>query len=228
MTQLGKHLVFHLKYMDEMNRLWDDPEDEGEVPDLTGLNDAERVREMVHTVGTAANIQAADFLEECGRGIEDHFTGIGATLANKRKRFAVLRDWYWWARVHVPPPVPRRGCFSCAVFVTASMEVRIPLGQDVCGVVVPYLWVKGGRKGADAVWTILGGWPHSRSGEGLFDERGMVALACFPIKAQPPESFDVDRDPLIAEVMKTIARIGVEETKAIVNFVASLKESEEG
>ncbi len=59
------------------------------------------------------------------------------------------------------------------------------------------------------------------------DDKGTVVLACIPIKAQPPESFDVDRDQLLAEVMKTIARIGAEQTKAIASFAAGLKESDE-
>lgn len=227
MTQLGKQLVFHLKYVDEMNRLWGDSDDEGEVPDLMELEDAERVREMVQTVGTAANNQAADFLELCGRGIEDYFTGIGATVSNRRKRAHVLRDWYWWVHVRFPS-VPHRGWFSCAVFISAPRyDVRTSLGQDVCGVVVPYLWVKGGRKGVDAVRTILGGRPHTHSSEWLFVTSGAVALACIPIKPQRPESFDVDRHHLIAEVMKIVARIGVKEIKAIAKFVAGLKEPEE-
>lgn len=60
----------------------------------------------------------------------------------------------------------------------------------------------------------------------VVDDRKLVAPACVPIKAQRPESFDVDRDPLIAEVTKTIARIGAEQTKAIANFVAGLKGSD--
>jgi hypothetical protein len=221
MTPLGKPLVFYLKYMDEMNRFQDETVEEGEAPDLTGLEDAERVREMAHAVGVAADTQAADFLELCGRGIESHFTGIGATLANKRKRTSVLRDWYWWVHVR-HPSVPSHGWFSCAVFIYAAPDdMRNSLGHDVWGVVEPYLWFRGGRKGAEAVWNILGSWPHSRAGS-------TVTLACIPIKAKLPDSFDVDRDPLIAEVVKTIARIGAEETKAIADFVAGLRESEEG
>jgi hypothetical protein len=227
MTPLGKPLVFHLKYMAEMNRLYGDPEYGDEKPDLTRLADAERVMEMARTVGATAYNQAADFLELCGKGIEDHFTSLGiATLAKKRQRAFVIRDWYWEARIHVSS-VPS-GKFSCGVWVTAPPEVRVSIEKEVCGVVVPFLWCKGGRKGADEVWRILGGWAHSRGGEGLAYERGTVALACIPIKAQPPESFDVDREPLVTEVMKTFARIGVEETKAIASFVAGLKEPDEG
>jgi hypothetical protein len=226
MTPLGKPLVFYLNYMKEMDRLYADPEYGGDEPDLTGLNDVEHVREMARAVGAAASEQAADFLVQCGQGIEGHFTGLKiATLANKRKRASVVRNWWWEAKIHVTP-VPG-GRFWCGVSVAAPPEVRNSIQTDVCGVVIPYLWSKGGRKGADEVWKILDGWPHSRGGEGLANESGTVALACIPIKPQPPDSFDVDRDPLIAEVMKTIARIGAEQTKAIASFVAGLNEPDE-
>ena len=223
MTPLGKPLVFHLKYMAEMNRLYGHPEDE--EPDLTGLDDVEHVLETARAVGAAAYEQAADFLELCGKGIEDHFTGLGATVTNKRKRSGVLTDWYWWSKVWIPS-VPG-GCFEGSVGVSAPPEIRVSLDKDTCGVVVPYLSSKGGRKGEDAIWNILGGWPHSRGIEGILGVRGMVALACIPIKAQPPDSFDVDRDPLVAEVRKTFARIDANQIKAIASFVAGLKKSEE-
>ncbi len=201
--------------------------EEGEERDLTGLENAEHVLEMARIVGAAASEQMADFLELCGKGIVDHFTGLGIeTLAKKRTRAYIVRNWQSAVTLQVSS-VPG-GKFWCGVSVNAPPNVRISLAKDVCGVVVPWLWSKGGRKGEDAIWKILGGWADSRAGEGLVNDKGTVALARIPIKAQPPESFDVDREPLIAEVMKTIARIGAEQTKAIASFVAGLNGSEEG
>ena len=225
MTPLGKPLVFYLKYMAERDRLYCDLE-EGKERDLTGLDAAEHILEMARPVGDAACEQVADFLALCGKGIEDHFTGLGiTTLAKKRTRAFVKNNWFWGARVCVSTVVD--GWFYCGVWVTAPPVVRISLAKDVCGLAVPYLWSKGGRKGADGVWKILGSWAHSRAGEGLFDDKGTVALACIPVKAQPPESFDVDREDLVAEVIKAFARIGAEQTKAIASFAAGLNEPDE-
>mgnify|MGYP000532152580 CR=1 FL=1 len=164
MTPLGKPLVFHLKYMTEMNRLYG--HEEGEEPDLSGLDDAENIREMARMVGAAAYEQAADFLELCGKGLEEHFTGMGiATLARKRKRASVVDYWGTEAKFRVSS-VPG-GEFLCGVLITASSEVSVSLTKDVCGVAVPWLWSKGGRRGADAIWSILGGRAHSREGEGV-------------------------------------------------------------
>ena len=173
MTPLGKPLVFYLKHMAEMNRLYQDLE-EGEERDLKGLDDPEHVMKMTRTVGDAACEHVADFLQACGKEIEDHFARLGiATLAKKAKRAWVAANWDWSAKYQVAS-VPG-GWFYCGVWITAPPEVRISLEKDSCGVVVPWLWSKGGRKGADAVWKILGGWPHSRSGEGVVKERGSIA-----------------------------------------------------
>jgi hypothetical protein len=225
MTPLGKPLVFYLRYMAEMNRLYGNLK-EGEIPDLTGLDDSEQVRKMVRTVGAAACEQVADFLELCGKVIENHFTGQGiVSLANRRKRASVINYWSSEARFRVSSG--SGGEFSRGVWITAPPEVRISLAKDVYGVVVPWLWSKGGRKGADAIWKTLGGWADSRAGDGLVEETGTVALARIPIKAQPPESFNVDGAELIAAVMKTITRIGADETKAIASLVAGLNEPDE-
>jgi hypothetical protein len=225
MTPLGKPLVFYLKYMAEMNRLYAEPEYEGQEPDLTGLDSAEQVREMARAVGGAAYEQAVDFLGLCGKEIEDHFTRLGiARLSSRAKRGTVLSNWSWKVRITVPGA--RGGWFLCGVWVTAPPEVRISLEKDACGIVVPWLWLRGGRNVEDAVWKVLGSWAHSRSGEGLLAD-GSVALASIPIKAQPPGSFDVDREPLVNEVAKVVARIGAEQTKEIANFVGGLTEPDE-
>ncbi len=225
MTSLGKPLVFYLKYMAEMTRLYADLE-EGEERDLTGLEDAEHVVQMARTVGDAACEQVADFLALCGREVEVHFTAQGATLDAKTKRTFVVNNWSW--RAHVKHPSVPGGWFALGVWVTAPPEIAVSLDKEACGEVVPWVWSKGGQKGEDALWNILGGWAHSRGAAGAGAEKGVVALACIPIKAQPPQSFDVDRDPLIAEVAKTVARIGSEQTKVIAKFVAGLKKTDDG
>ena len=224
MTPLGKSMVFNLKYMDEFGLLLDDPE-KGKEPDLTGLDDAEHIRKMVRTVGAAADEQAADFLELCAKRIEDHFIALGiSTLDKKRKRNYVLRQWSWGTRVYVSSAPG--SWFSCGCDTSA---LRFPLDKDVCGAVTLWLWSEGGRKGADAIRKGLGNWPDPFAPVGveLSGYGGTVFLACIPIKAQPPESFDVDRDPLIEEVTKTFSRIGLEQVKAIASLVAGLKKPDE-
>src|ERR1700740_3513031 len=117
MTLLGKSLVFYLKYMAEMERLYADQE-KREEEDLTGLDDVKRVREMARIVGDAACEQAADFLLLSGKGIEGHFTVPGgATLAKKRSRSFVKNNWYWEAEFRVSSVAG--GSFWCGAWITA-------------------------------------------------------------------------------------------------------------
>src|SRR5436309_1647096 len=116
MAELGKPLAFYLKYMAEMERLCD-PKDEGGDPDLVGLDHPEQVQSMALAVGDAASVQAADFLEECGAKIKDHFIGLGvATLDDKKKRATIVKNWDWEAGVNVSS-LPD-GSFSCGVLVS--------------------------------------------------------------------------------------------------------------
>src|SRR5437868_2358081 len=141
MTPLGKPLVFHLKYMAEMNRLYGHV-DQGELPKLTGLDDAEQVVKMVRTVGAEAYEQAADFLEECGKAVVDHFTSLGATIGSKTKRSYIVRNWYWYADGISHSSAPG-GEFSFGLRLTAPPEVRVRLNEGEFGVVVAYVWSKG-------------------------------------------------------------------------------------
>jgi hypothetical protein len=225
MTPLGKALVFYLKYMAEMNHLCH-PEKYGDEPDLTGLNDAEQVRKMACTVGAAASGQAAEFLQLCGKGIEAHFTGLGnAKLANKANRATVVQKWRWHRRVYGSSS--RDGWFVCGVSLSGLSDIHIPAEKDVCGLIVPYLYLRGARNRADAIWNTLGTAPHPCAGAGLVEDNRIFILASIPIMARPTDGFDADRDPLIAEVMKTIARIGAEQTRAIASIAAGLKEPDE-
>lgn len=224
MTPLGKPLVFYLKYMAEMNRLYQDLE-EGEERDLTGLDDAERIVEMANMVGDAASNEMADFLESCGNGIEAHFASLeNVTVGRKTRRAKVLTNWFWRTDVRVPSVGD--GWFCCGVSLTAPPEIRLALQKDECGIVMVWLGSKGGRKGASEVWNILGGSAHSL-GDDLGEDKGLVVLACIPVKPQPPDSFHVDRDALISAVNETVARINVVQTKAIVSFGSGLKERDE-
>ena len=182
---------------------------------------------MARTVGDAAGEQVADFLALCGTGIEAHFSNLGnAKVANKSRTCNRCPRLALGATVNVSS-VPG-GSFECGLLVTAPPEVQIPMDINARGVVVLWIYSKGRRRGEDTVWEISGGWPHSRGGDWYFNDRGAVVLACIPIKPHPPESFDVDRDPLVAEVTQTFARITAEQTQAIASFVAGLKKSDEG
>src|SRR5579862_7314186 len=138
MTVLPKPLVFYLRHMAEMNRLYGHLED-GAEPDLTGLDDAQHVWEMARAVGATAFEQAADFLEVCATHITAHFVSLGTVnLKKQKKRAYVVRNWEWGTEIHVPS-VPY-GWFNCGAYLTAPPEVQVTLEDNCCGLVIPWLW----------------------------------------------------------------------------------------
>jgi len=215
MTSLGKPLIFYLKYVAEMDLLYAD-HDEGDEPDLTGLEDLDRVREMAHHVGDAASAQAADFLEKCAKGIEDHFIGLRiATFASQKKRAYLVYNWRWDAKVRVSS-VPG-GEFECGV----SFPVE--------GNIIAWVWRKGGRSWAELVMKTLGDRAHARGGSGIMHDShsGSVALACIPILEKNQEGFDVDRDALVEKVVGAFAALRADDVvtmaRGVVGEDASLE-----
>jgi len=78
MTKIGECLVFYLKYYPEMAKLYLDGED------IPSLPEAEDSMEKARRVGKAADEQAAAFLAECGKLVQEYFAKVGAhTVANK-------------------------------------------------------------------------------------------------------------------------------------------------
>lgn len=206
MTALGKYFVFYLKYPAEMTRLYWKPEYGGEEPDLTGLEDKERVREMAFQVGQAASRDMADFLEECGKKIEDHFKGLGNVTTGKRaQRSFILRNWYW--KVIVRAGSVAGGWFLCGVSVSDQEKI-----------VVPFIWRKGGRAGRDALKARLGTRADSLSAEGLAFYPGAVALARVPIFGNEEPHFQVDQEALVAKVVRAFSVIRADDVEFISRY----------
>jgi hypothetical protein len=68
MANLGKCLLFYLKYPVEMERLYEAAE-----PKVEGLPDPDRTLQKITRVGDAAYREAVELLEACVPGIDEHF-----------------------------------------------------------------------------------------------------------------------------------------------------------
>src|ERR1700722_19715624 len=105
MPQLGKSLAFYFKYWTEMQRLY-----ETEGGELEGLPEPEKTREMAQAIGDRACRQAADLLEACTVGLEQHFKSIGRCEPITSRRMAE-RKWSLsfsvWPRNNRKPPKPK-------------------------------------------------------------------------------------------------------------------------
>jgi hypothetical protein len=204
MTPLGKCLVFSLKYPAEMDHLYWKPEHGDEEPDLRSLDDAENVQAMARIVGNQAAEQAGNFLEQCAEHIAVHWLSLKVgkvTGQSRRKKMA--SDWEFQGRLRV------KSSNGASIWYGAWID-------EVKARIIPWLYGRGGREWEDLAMRTLGKKRvHSHAGDGLVADRGTVALACVPLLSEGLQGFDVDRDPLVANVVACFTAIGAKDVVAM-------------
>ena len=72
MAELGKCLLFYLKYPAEMARLY-----ETEEPDTDGLSNPNETLGKIRRVGDAGSREGAELLEVCFEAVKPHFDALG-------------------------------------------------------------------------------------------------------------------------------------------------------
>jgi hypothetical protein len=179
-----------------MDQLYWNPVHNDKEPDLHGLEAAENVRTMARIVGDEAAEQAASFLDECSEKVAAHWHGIKLlkiTGQSRRKKMAY--EWVFQGRLRTMPP--KKGA---SIWYGAGID-------EFKGIIIPWLYGRGGRDWEDLAMRTLGKRAHSRAGEGLISDRGTVALACITLLPQNLEGFDVDRDPVVSKVVDCFTAI---------------------
>jgi hypothetical protein len=193
MASVGKCLLFYLKYPAEMDRLyWEDE------PDVAGLPDADRNLDKIRLVGDAACRDAADLLEACVPGVEQHFRSISKVVDRIRRN--AEHSWDFEFRVRTKPADRR---FTIGTTLSEDRKALIP-----------WVWCPGSRKAEEEVIRILGRGSTDIT-SALDWYRGSVALPAIPIPI--PERWDdlVAREPLVAQVQQAFASFTRDEVKAI-------------
>lgn len=182
MANLGKCLLFCLKYAVEMERLYDtDPPNTDGVPEPK-----DAILAKVKLVGDAACRDAADLLESCVPIVEDRFRLIAAT---RRRRTNLEHSWD--LRISICAKRAKHKRFEVGIFLDAEESM-----------LVPWLWCGGGQNAEGEVIRILGCGIKSR---GLGYTSGCVGLSKIPIAV--PENWEdpVDSGPLIEQVGQAFA-----------------------
>jgi hypothetical protein len=211
MTPLGKSLVFYLKYPAEMARL----SGESEELDLTGLEDAERVREMATAVGAAATNEGVELLVECAEKIKTHFRALAnVVLGKEARRSTIFHNWMWY------------GIIGHTSVLNGWVQCGISL-YDQEGILAPWLWRRGGRAWEEAVKQRLGARVHSLAGEGVVWSGGTVALARIPVFDANQQGDDVDRDALVEKVVGAFSVIQADDVEALSRDVGEQEDSPE-
>lgn len=199
MTQLGKSLVFYFRYWTEMQRL------ESEGGELEGLPEPEKTREIALQVGGKASRQAADLLEKCTGGLEEHFRSIGRCKRITRERI-VERNWSLaysvWPRNRNKPAKAK----LIAGIALLRLDDRFRL--------VPWFWRSGGDEAQQKLDHILQTRVKVRP-EQLSMSLGSVGLDNIPLVPDGLDGFDVDREPLIEKATQAFRAITVQDLDAL-------------
>jgi hypothetical protein len=192
MAEVGKCLLFYLKYPAEMERLF-----RAEDPKLEGLPDAEKTLEKIRRVGNAADREAADFVESCAPGIEQRLRTITSV-----RRIRSNPEKTWGVKFRV----------GSTVAASKSFEIGMHI-HDGRASLVAWLWCPGGRRLEDELIGVLG--RGSRASTVLGWSYGGVVLA--EVKIPIPETFEEpgSRDSLVAKVQQEFAAITATEVEAI-------------
>jgi hypothetical protein len=190
MTPLGKSIVFYLKYLSEMERLY-----KGEGGELEGLAEPEKTREMARSVGDKAYRQAADLLELCGAEIEKHFSSIGKCTGTMSRKI-IERKWSVsysvWPKGKKSPAKPK---------LMAGIDIRRKDKE-----LVPWFWRSGSDEAEQLLDMILKGNSKVKSQE-VELRPGSVGLGRIQILPTELVGFDVDREPFVEQVRKAFLSI---------------------
>jgi hypothetical protein len=196
MSNLGKCLLFYLKYSADMERLY-----EADKPKVEGLPDPETVLNKVRHVGDTANREAAELLDLCGPAIEDRFRSISAV---RRKRNNVELTWDLEFRICAKRAAHRR------FLVGVGIDPEKPA-------LIPWVWCRGGQRAEDEMVQILGRWIKS---DRLGLPSGLIGLTDIHIPV--PENWEeaVACAPLVAQVREAFAFFTAQEVKAIISLAS--------
>lgn len=197
MANLGKCLLFYLKYPAEMERLYA-AEDELKVE---GLTNADRVIEKIKLVGGAAEAEGAALLQSCAQRIEDHFRTISAV---QRVRNNIEKTWELKFTFGLKNANDRPLYIGVNILTTPTA-------------VVPWIWCPGGRRAEDDIMRILGRGIRAAA----HFESGTVWLTKIDIPI--PERLDepVTSDPLVASVQQAFASITEQDVEKLAGVGAN-------
>jgi len=203
MTPLGKCLVFYFTYQPEMMRLYWKEDNSDAVADLETLK-------MINAVGDRCCQDVGEFLAECGKIIEAHFSKIAICKIDK------LSDHTWSLSYGVWPKgnrQPKNKNWRMQV------GVSIPRSRPE---IIPWVWACGKSLGEDKMMAEFAETSPIRSSDaGL--QVGKISLERIPIPTENAESFVLDRESLLQKVTEAFSCINQQRFENVYNHVRGIK-----
>jgi hypothetical protein len=202
MNDLGKCLVFHLKYLPEMQRLLGSPEP---PPDL---DDGKQVQEMVQKVSLQSSQEAVELLLACQKIIEKHFNDI-ANCKPRSKAGHLMRGWSLTCDVW--PKGKKR---------PSAGNWRIRVGVDILrdrNEIIPWIRRQGRKQAEQRLFEKL---DHRQKGraEEFGGYSGTVALARVQVVPDQHEGFNIPAEPLLGQVRDAFQSIKAQDIVEIYDW----------
>ena len=191
MDSIGKALTFYLKYFQEMEALYVDKNREL----INGINNGDRILQLVEKIGKLADKQAADFLLNAAEGITKIVNSACSTKIVRRRSSHEdnwrIDTWFW--------PKNRK-------FGKKNKTRQFCIGFDeLAGKPILYtsIWVKGGLSEEERIADILGEVVQFKSKDLKWNPGNLLlGINEIHINGKAP-----DKQKLIEDVMEHIAKI---------------------
>jgi hypothetical protein len=181
MNNLGKCLLFYLKYSAEVERIYE-AENDADNLDTDGFPGTD-VQEKVVKVHDAACREVAELLKECGRKVVEHFGAISAIKQSK------VNPESWRISYRVWPKRGRKN-FNLGVYVDSEKAE-----------IVSWLWCRGGRQSEFEAEQLLGNkYTKIERGTDCDETSGVVVLGRTKINIPEDLNDSVASAPLISAV----------------------------
>ena len=188
MAEIGKSLVFYLKYYPQMQRYYED----GRIlPELKQHSERDLITKKVKEVGAAAGAEAANLLEACFEDVMTRLKAANVVKLNPRRRATNERNWS--LKFGVKPINQRKS-------TNPTREIGIELDRDG---LTPWVWSLGGLAVEDEIMRLFGSGVKCVGSNKLGWNGGSVSLGTILVPWGSAKDFVLSADGIIERTKKT-------------------------
>jgi hypothetical protein len=192
MSEIGKSLVFYLKYFPQMQRFY---EEDPTLKDLKQHPERELIAKKIKEVGAAAGVEAANLLEACFGDVLARLNSANVVKLHSQRRTTNEKNWQ--LKIGVKPINQRKAGYP-------TREIGIYLDRDG---LTPWVWSRGGLAVEEKIMRLLGSGVKCVSSNKLGWNGGSVGLGTIPVPWNSAKDFVLNADGVIDRTKKVCEAI---------------------